>query len=163
MNLGLGHETLKRMELLLFARLSRSRRGPPFRHAARFMLLVTLMRLRTALPLRLMARLFAVAHVTLWRYCNLVVSFLSDRFEGNVGSHGSRELIVDTTSTRVRCTDRVWHSGHKRQRVAKVQVLCDADGVAERYRIGKSVRREIEQTSIHLSPLSTSTSMVTSE
>lgn len=90
------------------------------------MLFMALMRLRTALPLRLMAHLFAVAHVTLWRYCIRVVALLSGRFES---PSGATELIVDTTSTRVRCADRVWHSGHKRQRVAKVQVLCDADGV----------------------------------
>jgi hypothetical protein len=55
------------MERRLTAHLARTRRGPPMRHAARFILLVTLMRLRTALPLRLLARLLAVAHVTLWR------------------------------------------------------------------------------------------------
>jgi hypothetical protein len=94
------------------------------RHAARFILLVTLMRLRTALPL--LARLFAVAHVTLWRYCRLATRLLAGMF---ASPGGATEMIVDTTATRVRCTDRVWHSGHKRQRVAKVQVLCDASGI----------------------------------
>ena len=108
------------MEALLSARLAKTRRGPPFRHAARFMLFMALMRLRTALPLRLMARLFVIDHVTLWRCCNRVVGVLSGMF---AAPYGARELIVDTTSTRVRCTDRVWYSGYKKQRVAKVQVL----------------------------------------
>lgn len=41
----------------------------------------------------------------------------------------SENLIVDTTSTRVRSTDVRFYSGYKKQRVAKVQVLCDADGI----------------------------------
>ena len=40
-----------------------------------------------------------------------------------------KDLIVDTTSTRVRSTDVKFYSGHKKQRVVKVQVLCDADGI----------------------------------
>lgn len=31
MNLGLGYETMKRMEMRLSAHLAKSRRGPPFR------------------------------------------------------------------------------------------------------------------------------------
>jgi hypothetical protein len=42
---------------------------------------------------------------------------------------GAHQLIVDTTATRVRCSDPEWYSGHKKQRVAKVQVLCDANGI----------------------------------
>jgi hypothetical protein len=90
------------------------------------MLLMTIMRMRTALPLRLMARLFVVDHVTLWRCCERVINTLAEMFEAPVGA---RNLIVDTTSTRVRCTDLAWYSGHRKQHVAKVQVLCNADGV----------------------------------
>ena len=90
------------------------------------MLFMALMRLRTALPLRLLARLFVSDHVTLWRCCNRVIEALSGMFEAPCRV---KQLIVDTTSTRVRCTDQVWYAGHKKQRVAKVQVLCDADCV----------------------------------
>jgi hypothetical protein len=39
------------------------------------------MRLRTALPPRLLARLYAIDHVTLWRHCKRVVETLSVLFE----------------------------------------------------------------------------------
>ena len=65
--LGVKRAAMRTVEMRLAAHLGRMRRGPPFRHGARLVLLVALTRLRTALPLRLLARLFAVAHVTLWR------------------------------------------------------------------------------------------------
>ncbi len=111
-NLAVGERTMQVMERCLAAHLARPRRGPPMRHAARFVLLVALMRLRTALPLRLLARLFLTDHVTLWRHCGLATRFLSGMFES---PGGARELIVDTTATRVRSTDGVWYSGHKKR------------------------------------------------
>lgn len=122
---GLNRD-MRSIERRLMPHFDRVRRGPPFRHGIRFMLFMALMRMRTALPLRLMARLFFIDHVTLWRCCNLVIEALSEMFETR---SGAKQLIVDTTATRVRCTEAIWYSGYKKQRVAKVQVLCDADGV----------------------------------
>ncbi len=73
--LGVNRATMRQMEHRLAAHLGRMRRGPPFRRDARFTLIIALMRPRTALPLRLMAKLFVVDHVTLWRWCNLVIGF----------------------------------------------------------------------------------------
>jgi hypothetical protein len=124
--LGLKKGAMQTVRRRLALHFERQRRGPPFRHGIRFMLIMALMRMRTALPPRLMARLFVVDHVTLWRCCNRVIEALAKMFETR---SGAKQLIVDTTSTRVRCTDLVWYSGHRQQRVAKVQVLCNADGV----------------------------------
>ena len=96
------------------------------RRTLRFLLIVTPMRLRTALPLRLVARLCRIDHVTLRRYCNTIVAALVGSF---ASPHKAADLIVDITSTRVRSTDVRFHSGHKKQRVVKVQVLGDADGI----------------------------------
>jgi hypothetical protein len=67
LGLGVDHGKLQMIERRLTALLERPRRGPPFRHRVRFMLFVALMRMRTALPLRVLARLFVIDHVTLWR------------------------------------------------------------------------------------------------
>ncbi len=123
--MGLNGKCFPKLERQLASHVGRVKRGPTYQRAARFMLFVTLMRLCTALPLRLIAGLFLLKYVTLWRYCNMVISYLSGEFKG---ATGSTQLIADTTSTRVRCTDPVWYSGYKKQRVAKVQVLCDSMG-----------------------------------
>jgi hypothetical protein len=123
----MDRKTLERVEAKLATVVNRRRRGAPLRRSLRFMLLVTLMRLRTALPLRLVARLCHIDHVTLWRYRNTVVAVLSDSF-ASPSSPIVKDLIVDTTSTRVRSTDVKFYSGHKKQRVVKVQVLCDGSG-----------------------------------
>nr|WP_250808312.1 transposase family protein [Neorhizobium tomejilense] len=64
-------------------------------------------------------------HVTLWRYCRKCIAVLAASFQA---PSRALTLIVDTTSTRVRSAEAGWYSGHKKQRVAKVQVLSDADG-----------------------------------
>ncbi len=121
---GACEATLRTMERHLAAHLARLRCGPPMRHALRFILLVPLMRLRTALPLRLLARLFATDHVTLWRYCGLVMRFLSSMFES---PGGVRKL---TASTRPR-------RGAKRRRrlVFRTQeaTCCEAVGPVRRH------------------------------
>jgi transposase len=114
------------------------RRGPKYRHSEIMVIQLALIRLRSALPLRLLATIFCINHVTLWRYCRMVIETLSQRFDQNIVEAPIKCLIVDSTSTRVRTTADGWYSGYKKQRVAKVQVMCDETGrvhhVSQSYR-----------------------------
>jgi hypothetical protein len=63
---------------------ARRRRGAPARRSARFMLFAVLLRLKSAMPLRLMARLPSVDHVTLWRICATGIRLLANLFDQTV-------------------------------------------------------------------------------
>ncbi len=123
--LGLSFKLVNELEQRLRIETEITRPGPKHRHKMRFILLMVLMRLRTSLPLRLMSSLFCINHVTLWRWCKRVTDILAQQFEPRDGTIG---LIVDTTSTRVRSTDRASYTAYKKMHVSKVQVLCDATG-----------------------------------
>jgi hypothetical protein len=124
---GLRHERVRDVEARLRVHLSRSGRGRRLRGSARFLLLVTLMRLRTGMALRFIARLYRIDHVTLWRYCRDVTAFLAGRFDPTLAVG---EMIVDSTSVWIASTAVRNYSGHKKRFVAKVQVLCDPYGKA---------------------------------
>lgn len=106
--------------------LSVCRRGPKYKHKLRFVVFLTLVRLRTALPLRFIAHLYRINHVTLWRWINRVVSILAKQGLNKIEVD---TLIVDTTSTRIRTTDLSYYSGYKKARVVKVQVIADVNGM----------------------------------
>jgi len=106
-----------------------TRRGAPPRHSARFMVFAVLLRLRTALPLRLVARMLHMSHATLWRICNRGIRIMAEAFNMERSNSPQDELIVDTTSVRIGTRGKEWYSGHRKRHVAKVQMLCDARGV----------------------------------
>src|SRR5690606_25746078 len=70
-----------------------------------------------------------LAHATLWRWVNAIVARLAKNFERDKATfQPSPCLIVDTTSTRARTTNRAYYTSYKKARVMKVQVLCDPSG-----------------------------------
>jgi hypothetical protein len=83
-----------------------------------------LFRLKTALPLRVIATLFLIPLATLFRPFRRMTLLLATLQERDCPAFEADHLIVDTTSARARTGNVEFYSGYKKQRVVKVQVLC---------------------------------------
>jgi len=105
------------------------RLGAPWKYTLENVVEAFLFRLKTALPLRLIAALFFIQLTTLFRHCRRLTMLLATLHEREKPAHEVDHLIVDTTSTRAKTGDVKFYSGYKKQRVVKVQVLCCNEGL----------------------------------
>jgi hypothetical protein len=101
-----------------------ARRGAPCKYALENIVEAFLFRLKTALPLRVIASLFLIPLSTLFRHCRRLTVIFAELHEREKPAHEADHLIVDTTSTRARTGEAQFYSGYRKQRVVKVQVLC---------------------------------------
>lgn len=101
------------------------RRGRPYQHGPLAMAVLTFLKLRWNVSYRALEALTGVDAVTLSRYVQKVTAALN-RLPLRARAAGC--LLVDTTSVRVACTSLAAYSGHKHQRCAKVQLVCDEAG-----------------------------------
>ena len=62
----------------------------------------------------------------------MMIEALAEKFDQSSITVPIKHLVVDSTSTRVRTTAEGWYSGYKKQRVAKVQIICDEAGKVHR-------------------------------
>lgn len=100
----------------------RNARGRPYQHGPLAMLVLCLMKFKLSLSGRALEALSGVDAVTLSRYVLKVTAALGAL---PLSKKPQGFLLVDTTSVRVGSRRRDSYSGHKHQRCAKVQVVCD--------------------------------------
>lgn len=121
---GCRYATL--MHLARRVRAASCARGRPCLHGPLVMVFLALMKLKLNLSTRSLEAITGVDSVTLSRYVNRV-----SRVLGHVPLRSIPQgaLLVDSTSCRVATTEAKSYSGHKHQRCAKVQVMCDEAGM----------------------------------
>lgn len=122
---GCRYAVIVGLERRLGGSFTRTGPGAPFRRSIRTILVAALVKLRGNDAYRTLAIYLGIPHVTLHRYTSRIVTLLAGQPLSGGTPPGHDWLIVDTTGTRVRSTDKADYSGYKHHRIRKVQVVVD--------------------------------------
>ena len=122
---GCNFKVISALERRLIERL-KNKRGRPFKHPIKTLLIAALVKLRSDLAYRSLAILLKIPFATLSRYTNKVCSLLAGSLPKP--KQEFNYLLVDGTTSRIRSTQKKEYSGYKHHKARKVQAIVTDQG-----------------------------------